>query len=113
MRPERIIQASIFDRFAAHEIGRQLEGDVGLAGRASGARRPGSTRDLRRSGVRETGRRGPASGVGTALRAAQAASPAQLPLGGFPSYRGLGLQSRALAGLQLKWNPANGVWDGE
>jgi len=34
MRQERTIQASLFDLFAAHEIGRELKGDVRLAGRA-------------------------------------------------------------------------------
>ena len=32
MRQERTVQASIFDLFAGHEIGRELEGDVGVAG---------------------------------------------------------------------------------
>ena len=32
MRQERIIQASLFDIFATHEIGRELKADVAVAG---------------------------------------------------------------------------------
>ena len=75
MRQERTVQASIFDLFAEHEIGRELKamsewlnehGDLlGLV-----------ARDLRRHGLRQTGREGlPAEAV---LRcAAQAASPVE------------------------------------
>jgi len=57
MRQERTVQASIFDLFAEHEIGRELKAMsqwldehrdlLGLV-----------TRDLRRHGLRETGRQG-------------------------------------------------------
>ena len=77
MRQERTVQASIFDLFAGHEIGRELKAMsqwldehpalVGLV-----------AKDLRRHGVKETGRRGLAGGVGAALRAAQAAPSAEL-----------------------------------
>ena len=57
MRAERIIQASIFDMFAGHEIGRELkamsqwlDGHPTLVGLVAD--------DLRRRGVTETGRRG-------------------------------------------------------
>ena len=57
MRVERIIQASIFDIFAGHEIGRELkamsrwlDGHPMLVALVAD--------DLRRHGVRETGRRG-------------------------------------------------------
>ena len=58
MRAERINQASIFDLFAGHEIGRELlkamsqwlDGHPTLVGLVAD--------DLRRRGVRETGRRG-------------------------------------------------------
>lgn len=85
MRQERTVQASIFDLFAEHEIGRELKamsewldehGDLlGLV-----------ARDLRRHGLRQTGREGlPAEAV---LRcAAQAASPVELPGTGLPPRR--------------------------
>ena len=63
MRAERTVQASLFDLFAEHEIGRELKAMsrwldehrelIGLA-----------TEDLRRQGVKETGRQGlPAESV--------------------------------------------------
>ncbi|MER8912084.1 ISNCY family transposase [Mesorhizobium sp. M0854] len=63
MRQERTLQASIFDLFAEHEIGRELKAKSGwldehrdLLGLVAG--------DLRRHGVKETGRRGlPAEAV--------------------------------------------------
>jgi IS5 family transposase len=75
MRQERTIQASIFDLFAGHEIGRELKAMSGwldqhpaLAGLVA--------KDLRRLGVKETGRHGlPAE---SALRASQAAPSAEL-----------------------------------
>ena len=67
MRPERAVQASLFDLFADHEIGRELKAMsqwldehrelIGLV-----------TEDLRRRGVEET-ERGSADRVGPALRA--------------------------------------------
>ena len=63
MRQERIIQASLFDVFAEHEIGRELKAmsqwldeHRGLLGLVAG--------DLRRHGIQETGRHGlPAEAV--------------------------------------------------
>src|SRR5205809_5690143 len=63
MRQERTIQATIFEVFAQHEIGCELktmsqwlDGQPALVRRVAG--------DLRRQGVRETGRRGlPAESV--------------------------------------------------
>jgi IS5 family transposase len=74
MRQECTVQASIFDLFAEHEIGRELKAmsqwldeHSDLLGLVA--------RDLRRHGLRETGREGlPAV---AALRAAQAASPVE------------------------------------
>ena len=72
MRRERAVQATIFEVFAGHQIGCELktisswlDGQRGLVSRAAG--------DLRREGLRPTGRRG-----GIALCPAQAAAPAQL-----------------------------------
>ena len=86
MRQERTVQASLFDLFAEHEIGRELKAMsqwldehpalVGLA-----------AEDLRRQGVTGDRATGPAGGVGVALRAAQAASPAELRGVGVPSGR--------------------------
>ena len=57
MRQERTIQASLFDLFAKHEIGRELRAMSGwldehpeLVGLVA--------RDLRRRGVQDTGRHG-------------------------------------------------------
>ena len=57
MRPERTVQASLFDLFAGHEIGRELKAmwqwldeHRELIGRAA--------EDLRRLAVKETGREG-------------------------------------------------------
>ena len=58
MRQERTVQASIFDVFAGHEIGRELKAMSAWldAHRAL----PGLVAaDLRREGVKETGRQGP------------------------------------------------------
>ena len=63
MRQERTVQVSIFDLFAGHEIGRELKSmsewlddHRELLGLVAG--------DLRRLGVKETGRRGlPAEAV--------------------------------------------------
>ena len=87
MRQERTVQASIFDVFAGHEIGRELKAMSRMAGRASRSARPGGARPApgRRQGDR-TAR--PAGGGGAALRAAQAVPPAEL--------RGVGVPSRGL-----------------
>ena len=82
MRQERTIQATIYEVFAQHEIGCELkamsqwlDGQRQLTSLVAG--------DLRRQGVRETGRRGlPAESV-LRLRSAQATAPARL--------RGVGL----------------------
>ena len=75
MRQERTIQASIFDLFAEHEIGRELkamsdwlDNNPALAAWVA--------KDLRRLGVKETA--GSAGGIGASLRASQTAPPAQL-----------------------------------
>lgn len=63
MRQERTVQASIFDVFAEHEIGRELKA---MSQWLDGRRELLSlvARDLRRHGVKETGRKGlPAESV--------------------------------------------------
>ena len=85
MRQERAIQTSIFDLFAGHEIGRELKAMsnwldehpalVGLV-----------VKDLRRCGVKETGRQGLPAEFG----ASQTAPPTELR-GACLSFGGLGL----------------------
>src|SRR5580692_8866888 len=85
MRQERTVQATIFEVFARHEIGcalqaisQWLDGQRPLVSLVAG--------DLRRQGVRETGRRGlPAE---TVLRCALLKQQRQL------SYEGVGLSPR-------------------
>ena len=77
MRQERTVQASLFDLFADHEIGRELKAMsqwldehrelIGLV-----------AEDLRRHDVMETGRQGLPAEFGLALWASQATSPAEL-----------------------------------
>src|SRR6202011_1038916 len=57
MRQERIIQATIFEVFARHEIGCEVKAISQMLGRQRPPVRLGCV-DLRRSGLRETGRRG-------------------------------------------------------
>ena len=92
MRQERTVQATIFEVFAAHQIGCELktishwlDGQRALVSLVAG--------DLRREGVRQTGRRGlPAE---TVLRCAllNSAAAAQLRGTGFSSGR-FGVLSR-------------------
>ena len=106
MRQERTVQASLFDLFADHEIGRELKAMsqwldehrqlIGLA-----------AEDLRRHGVKETGREGlPAELV---LRCALLKQHRQL------SYEELAFHLedlasfRAFARLPLSWTPKKSV----
>ena len=63
MRQERTVQASLFDRFAGHEIGRELEAMSQWLD--AHPELPGLVaEDLRREGVKPTGRQGlPAEAV--------------------------------------------------
>src|SRR5262249_43834261 len=106
MRQERTIQATIFEVFAQHEIGCELkamsqwlDGQLALVSLVAG--------DLRRQGVRQTGRRGlPAESV---LRCALLKQQRQL------GYEELAFQLedsasfRALARLPLGWSPKKSV----
>ena len=118
MRQERTVQASIFDLFAGHEIGCELKAmsqwldeHRELLGQVA--------QDLRRHGVKQTGREGlPAEAV--LLCAAQAVSPAQLPGTGVPS-RGLrivpgfcpaamGMVSEEISAAQATSKPSRCSW---
>jgi transposase, IS5 family len=106
MRQERIIQASIFDVFAEHEIGRELKAisqgldeHRELLGLVS--------RDLRRHGLRETGRHGlPAEAV---LRAALLKQYRQLSYEELAFHLEDSASFRAFARLPLSWTPKKSV----
>ena len=102
MRQERTVQASLFDLFADHEIGRELKAMsqwldehrelVELAGE-----------DLRRHGVQETGREGlPAESV---LRCALLKQHRQLSYEELAFHLEDSASFRAFARLPLSWTP--------
>lgn len=106
MRQERIIQATIFDVFAEHEIGRELKAvsrwldeHRELLCLVSG--------DLRRCGVRETGRHGlPAEAV---LRCALLKQYRQLSYEELAFHLEDSASFRAFARLPLSWTPKKSV----
>ena len=104
MRQERTVQASLFDLFADHEIGRELQGMsqdehrelIGLA-----------VEDLRRHGVKETGREGlPAESV---LRCALLKQHRQLSYEELAFHLEDSASFRAFARLPLSWTPKKSV----
>jgi transposase, IS5 family len=106
MRPERIIQASIFDVFAPHEIGRELQAmsrwldrHRDLLGSVAG--------DLCRHGVKATGRHGlPAEAV---LRCAVLKQYRQLSYEELAFHLQDSASFRAFARLPLNWCPKKSV----
>jgi len=106
MRQERTVQASIFDLFAGHEIGRELKAmslwldeHPGLVGLVAG--------DLRRHGVKETGREGlPAESV---LRCGLLKQHRQLSYEGLAFHLEDSASFRAFARLPLSWTPKKSV----
>lgn len=106
MRQERIIQASIFDVFAAHEIGRELrtmsqwlEGHRDLVSLVA--------RDLRRQGLKETGRHGlPAEAV---LRCGLLKQYRQLSYEELAFHLQDSSSFRAFARLPVSWCPKKSV----
>src|SRR5205823_12641886 len=106
MRQERIIQASLFDVFAEHEIGRELKAmsqwldeHRGLLGLVAG--------DLRRHGIQETGRHGlPAEAV---LRSALLKQQRQLSYEELAFHLEDSASFRAFARLPLAWSPKKSV----
>jgi IS5 family transposase len=106
MRQERIIQASLFDAFAGHDIGRELKAvsqrlDVhcGLLGLVAS--------DLHRHGVRETGRHGlPAEAV---LRCALLKQYRQLSYAELAFHLEDSASFRAFARLPMAWSPKKSV----
>ena len=106
MRQERTVQASIFDLFADHEIGRELKAMsqwldehrefIGL-----------TAEDLRRHGVKETGREGlPAKSV---LRCALLKQHRQLSYEELAFHLEDSASFRAFARLPLSWTPKKSV----
>jgi transposase, IS5 family len=106
MRQERTVQASLFDLFADHEIGRELKAMsqwldehrefIGLA-----------AEDLRRHGVQETGREGlPTESV---LRCALLKQHRQLSYEELAFHLEDSASFRAFARLPLSWTPKKSV----
>ena len=106
MRQERTVQASIFDLFAGHEIGRELKAmsqwlDEHPALISSVAE------DLRRRGVKETGRQGlPAESV---LRCGLLKQHRQLSYEELAFHLEDSASFRAFARLPLSWTPKKSV----
>jgi IS5 family transposase len=106
MRQERTVQASIFDVFAKHEIGRELkamsewlDAHCALIGLVA--------EDLRREGVKQTGRRGlPAEAV---LRCALLKQYRQLSYEELAFHLEDSASFRAFARLPCAWSPKKSV----
>lgn len=106
MRQERIIQATIFDGFAVHEIGRELQAISRWLDEHRDLLSLVS-RDLRRDGVRETGRHGlPAEAV---LRCALLKQYRQLSYEELAFHLEDSASFRAFARLPLAWTPKKAV----
>lgn len=106
MRQERIIQASIFDVFAQHEIGRELRA-ISQWLDEHRALLSLVTGDLRRHKVQETGRHGlPAEGV---LRCALLKQYRQLSYEELAFHLEDSASFRAFARLPLSWSPKKSV----
>src|SRR5262249_31636404 len=106
MRQERTIQATIFEVFGAHEIGCELRAmSQGLDGQRQLARLVAG--DLRRQGVKETGRHGlPAEAV---LRCALLKQYRQLSYEELAFHLEDSASFRAFARLPWAWSPKKSV----
>ena len=106
MRQERTIQASIFDLFAGHEIGRELKAMSAWLDDHRELLRLVAT-DLRRHGVKETGREGlPAEAV---LRCAVLKQHRQLSYQELAFHLEDSASFRAFARLPWSWSPRKSV----
>jgi IS5 family transposase len=106
MRPERTIQASIFDRFAEHEIGRELKAMSAWLDDHRELRGLVAA-DLRRHGVKQTGRHGlPAEAV---LRCALLKQYRQLSYQELAFHLEDSASFRAFARLPWAWSPKKSV----
>src|SRR6202049_3062741 len=106
MRPERIIQATIFEVFARHEIGCELKAmSLWLDGQRALLSLVAS--DLRGRGPRETGRQGlPAEAV---LRCALLKQYRQLSYAELAFHLEDSASFRAFARLPMAWSPKKSV----
>jgi IS5 family transposase len=106
MRQERTVQASIFDLFAGHEIGRELKAISDWLDEHSAVSSL-VTRDLRRHGVKGTGREGlPAEAV---LRCALLKQHRQLSYQELAFHLEDSASFRAFARLPWGWSPKKSV----
>jgi IS5 family transposase len=106
MRQERTVQASLFDLFAGHEIGRELKAMSEWLD-AQGALLSLVVADLRREGVKETGRQGlPAEAV---LRCALLKQYRQLSYEELAFHLEDSASFRAFARLPWAWSPKKSV----
>src|SRR5437899_3516084 len=106
MRQERIIQATIFEVFAEHEIGRELKATSQWLDEHR-ALLSLAARDLRRHGIQQTGRRGlPAE---TVLRCALLKQQRQLSYEELAFHLEDSASFRAFARLPLAWSPKKSV----
>src|SRR3954463_958546 len=106
MRQERTVQATIFEVFAGHQIGCELKA---ISGWLDGQRALVSvvSGDLRREGVRQTGRRGlPAE---TVLLCALLKQQRQLSYEELAFHLEASASFRAFARLPLAWSPKKSV----
>src|SRR6185369_11463422 len=106
MRPERTVQATIFEVFAGHQIGCELKA---ISGWMDGQRALMSlvAADLRREGLHQTGRRGlPAE---TVLRCALLKQQRQLSYEELAFHLEDSASFRAFARLPLTWSPKKSV----
>ena len=106
MRQERTVQATIFEVFAGHQIGCEMKAISGLL---DGQRALMSlvAADLRREGLRQTGRRGlPAE---TVLRCALLKQQRQLSYEELAFHLEDSASFRAFARLPLAWSPKKSV----
>src|ERR1700739_480722 len=106
MRQERIIQATIFEVFAEHEIGRELKAiSQWLDEHRALLSLP--ARDLRRHGIQETGRHGlPAEAV---VRCALLKQYRQLSYEELAFHLEDSASFRAFARLPMSWTPKKAV----
>src|SRR5579862_4235598 len=106
MRQERTVQASIFDLFAGHEIGRELKAMAQWLDEHPELLELVAA-DLRRYGAKETGRQGvPAESV---LRCALLKQHRQLSYEELAFHLEDSASFRAFARLPIAWSPKNSV----
>jgi IS5 family transposase len=106
MRQERTVQATVFEVFARHEIGCALQAISQWLDGQRPAGEPGGG-DLRRQGVRETGRRWLLAD--TVLRCALLKRQRQLSYEELAFHLEDSASFRAFARLPLAWSPKKSV----